>query len=242
MEVDVVDISRIKKQNKAIVVIIPAYNEAASIAKVLQEIPKDIVGEIIVVNNNSTDQTQDIAKACGATVLLEKRMGYGSACLCGIEYLKTKDQQPDIVVFIDADYSDYPQEIIQLVAPILLDDASLVVGSRTSGNLQKGALTPQQIWGNWLAIKLIKWMYGVIYTDLGPFRAIKYTDLIEMKMSDTSYGWTVEMQVKAAKYKMAITEIPVSYRRRIGQSKISGTLKGTILAGYKIITTIFKLK
>ncbi len=228
--------------NEDIVVIIPAFNEALSIAKVIQDIPTDIVQEIIVVNNNSTDKTHDIAKACGATVLLEKRRGYGSACLCGIEYLKNRAKLPNVVVFMDADYSDYPKETIQLVAPILLGDASLVIGSRTSGTAQKGALTPQQIWGNWLAIKLIKWLYGIEYTDLGPFRAIKYTDLIRLDMSDTSYGWTVEMQVKAVKNALVITEIPVSYRCRIGQSKISGTLKGSILAGYKIITTIFKYK
>lgn len=225
-----------------IVVVIPAFNEEASIAKVIQDIPKDVVREIIVVNNNSTDKTALIAKACGATVLEETSMGYGNACLKGLEYLKSLNPKPAIVVFMDADYSDYPQEIPQLVAPILQGDASLVIGSRTRGALQKGALTVQQVWGNWLAIKLIKWLYKVEYTDLGPFRAIKYNKLIELNMSDKTYGWTVEMQVKAAKQHLALTEIPVSYRCRIGKSKISGTVKGTLLAGYKIITTIFKYK
>ncbi|BDS11689.1 glycosyltransferase family 2 protein [Aureispira anguillae] len=223
-----------------IVVIIPAYNEENSVGRVIKDIPKDLVREIIVVNNNSNDKTANVAAKAGAVVLDELRQGYGFACLKGIDYLKKMKKKPDIVVFLDADYSDYPEETYQLVAPILESDVEMVIGSRTTGNKQQGSMTPQQVFGNWLATKLIKWFYGVIYTDLGPFRAIRYDRLIDLNMCDETYGWTVEMQVKAAKHGLKTTEIPVSYRVRVGKSKISGTIKGTILAGYKIITTIFK--
>lgn len=225
-----------------IVVIIPAYNEENSVGAVIKDIPQDLVREVIVVNNNSTDKTSTVAKAAGATVLDETRQGYGFACLKGIDYLKKMDEKPDIVVFLDADYSDYPEETRQLVAPILENDIDLVIGSRALGERESGSMTPQQVFGNWLATTLIKWFYGVVYTDLGPFRAIKYDRLIDLNMCDQTYGWTVEMQVKAAKQQLKSIEIPVSYRVRVGKSKISGTIKGTILAGYKIITTIFKYK
>jgi glycosyltransferase involved in cell wall biosynthesis len=229
--------------NKAdIIIIIPAYNEEKSLGLVINDIPKNIVREIIVVNNNSVDNTVAVAKSAGAIVLEEKRQGYGYACLKGIEYLKNLDDKPDIVVFLDADYSDYPEEIKQLVAPILNGYADLVIGSRALGERQSGSMTGQQIFGNWLATKLIKLFYGVVFTDLGPFRAIKYESLLELNMCDQTYGWTVEMQVKAAKCRIRFAEIPVSYRPRVGQSKISGTVKGSILAGYKIIRTIFKYK
>jgi glycosyltransferase involved in cell wall biosynthesis len=221
-------------------VIIPAFNEENSISNVLKDIPYAIVNEVVVVNNNSNDQTKVNAAKLGATVLDEPRQGYGFACLKGIEYLQEKEQQPDIVVFIDADYSDYPEEMPALLKPILEDGFDMVIGSRALGNRAKGSMTPQQIFGNWLATGLLKCLYGVNYTDLGPFRAIKFDKLIALEMKDTTYGWTVEMQLKAAKQKMKVTEVPVSYRKRIGFSKISGTVKGTILAGYKIITTIFK--
>lgn len=225
-----------------IVVIIPAYNEENAVGKVLADINKDLVDEIIVVNNNSNDNTATVAKNAGATVLDEKRQGYGLACLKGIDYLTKMETKPAIVVFLDADYSDYPQEIQQVVAPILERQIDLVIGSRALGSRQRGSMTPQQLFGNWLATTLIRWMYGVVFTDLGPFRAIKYDRLIDLEMCDKTYGWTVEMQVKAAKKGLAITEVPVSYRVRVGKSKVSGTIKGTILAGYKIITTIFKYK
>ena len=225
-----------------IVVIIPAYNEENSVGRVIKDIPTNLVKEIIVVNNNSNDQTAIVAKAAGATVLDEVRQGYGLACLKGIDYLKRMEHKPDIVVFLDADYSDYPEELPQIVAPILESDVALVIGSRALGDKEHGSMTPQQVFGNWLATKLIKWFYGVVYTDLGPFRAIKYDQLIDLNMCDETYGWTVEMQVKAAKQGLKSIEIPVSYRVRVGKSKISGTIKGTILAGYKIITTIFKYK
>lgn len=225
-----------------IVVLIPAYNEENSVGKVIADIPKNLVSEIIVVNNNSNDQTAIIAAQAGATVIDQPAQGYGNACLKGLEYIAQKSQQPDIVVFLDADYSDYPEEISKVLQPILEEEVDMVIGSRTIGKKEKGSMTPQQIFGNWLATWLIKWLYGVVYTDLGPFRAIRYRSLLQIDMEDKTYGWTVEMQVKAAKLGLKTKEIAVSYRTRIGHSKISGTIKGTILAGYKIITTIFKYK
>ncbi|GAB3811047.1 glycosyltransferase family 2 protein [Pontibacter rugosus] len=223
-------------------VIIPAYNEENSIALVLQDIPAGTVDEVIVVNNNSTDRTAAVATAAGATVLQEPEPGYGNACLKGIAYVaaKPKEAQPDIVVFLDGDYSDYPEELLQLVAPILKGDAEMVIGSRAIGKRAKGAMMPQQIFGNWLATNLLRIFYGAHYTDLGPFRAIKFSTLIALGMKDKTYGWTVEMQAKAAKQKVKYTEVPVTYRKRIGTSKISGTMKGTLMAGYKIILTIFR--
>lgn len=223
-----------------IVVIIPAYNEEASIAKVIADIPQDLVQEVIVVNNNSSDDTPKVAKAAGATVLDEPQQGYGAACLKGIAYLKDKQVAPDIVVFIDGDYSDFPQQMPEVVAPIIEQNIDMVIGSRALGERQKGAMMPQQIFGNWLATRLIRLFYGMRFTDLGPFRAIKYNKLLAIEMKDQNYGWTVEMQLKAAKHKLAVTEVSVDYKRRIGISKVSGTIKGTIMAGYKIIWTIFK--
>lgn len=226
-----------KKNN---IVIIPAFNEENSIGNVLKDIPKNMVREIIVVNNNSNDATETNAKAGGATVLKESRKGYGYACLKGIEYAKTMNPKPDIVIFMDADYSDYPEEMNSLIKPIAENNFDMVIGSRTLGKKEKGSMTPQQNFGNWLATRLLKLFYGVKYTDLGPFRAIKFDKLLALGMCDTTYGWTVEMQLKAAKQKMKVCEVPVNYRKRIGFSKISGTVKGTMMAGYKIITTIFK--
>ncbi len=222
-----------------IIVIIPAYNEEQAIPLVIQEIPS-FVQEIIVINNNSTDNTGAAAVRAGATVIEEPRPGYGYACLKGIDYAKKIDPQPGIVVFIDGDHSDYPSEMKLLIDKILYDDCDLVIGSRALGKIEKGSMTFPQRFGNWLATRLLKMFYGVKYTDLGPFRAAKFSSLIKMDMQDTTYGWTVEMQLKAAKLKMKTAEVPVRYRKRIGFSKISGTIKGTVLAGYKIITTIFK--
>jgi len=223
-----------------ITVIIPAINEELSICKVIDDIPKDFVNEIIVVDNGSTDQTMKKAQSCGATVLEEYRKGYGSACLRGIDYLSKKRKPPDIVVFLDGDYSDHPEEIEQVVAPILTRQADLVIGSRESGHRESGSMTVPQIFGNRLATFLIKLLYGERFTDLGPFRAIRFEGLLKIGMEDKNYGWTVEMQLKAAKYGLRCTEVPVSYRQRIGESKVSGTVKGTIMAGYKILWTIFK--
>ena len=222
-------------------VIIPAYNEEASISLVIHDIPKDLVREIIVCNNNSSDRTAEVAASAGATVVDQPRPGYGSACLAGLAHIEAKYDKPDIVVFIDGDYSDHPEEMAKVVAPILNQDQDLVIGSRALGRMEDGSMMPQQIFGNWLATNLIRIFYKVNFTDLGPFRAIKYPKLLQLEMSDPNFGWTVEMQVKAAKYKLACCEVPVSYRRRIGVSKVSGTLKGTIRAGHKILWTIFKL-
>lgn len=221
-------------------VIIPAFNEENAVGQVIGEIPKEIVSEIIVVNNASTDQTAAAAGQFGATVLNEPKKGYGSACLRGMEYLAALKNKPDIVVFLDADYSDYPQELPRLIQPILAGTHDLVIGSRALGEKQKGSMTPQQVFGNWLATRLLKLFYGANFTDLGPFRAIGYQALISLGMRDTSYGWTVEMQLKAVKKNLRCTEVPVKYRVRIGKSKVSGTVKGTIMAGYKILWTIFK--
>ena len=225
---------------KVVKVIIPAFNEENGVGSVIREIPKDIVDEIVVVNNASTDETEKVARAAGATVLKEETKGYGRACLKGIDYVSQQEVKPNIIVFIDADYSDYPEELPNLIAPILNDGFDLVIGSRAMGQKQKGSMTPQQIFGNRLATSLLRLFYKVKFTDLGPFRAIKYESLIALNMQDKTYGWTVEMQLKAAKQKMKCVEVPVNYRQRIGFSKISGTIKGTIMAGYKIIWTIFK--
>ena len=219
--------------------IIPAFNEQNGVGNVINEIPQDLVEEVIVVNNASTDETEKVAKNAGATVLKEPTKGYGRACLKGIDYV-TNQGNTDIVVFLDADYSDYPHEMYEVVKPIIDNQADLVIGSRALGHRERGAMTPQQVFGNWLATSLLRLFYGVRFTDLGPFRAISYDKLMALKMKDKNYGWTVEMQLKAAKHKLRCVEVPVNYRRRIGFSKVSGTVKGTIMAGYKIIWTIFK--
>ncbi len=230
-----------KLERPVIDVIIPAYNEEQSIGLVLANIPK-IVREVIVCNNASTDQTAAVARASGAIVLDEEQKGYGSACLKAIEYITQKPNtaQPDIVVFMDADYSDYPEELPSLIAPIVQEDADLVIGSRVLGDMQKGAMMPQQIFGNWLATNLIRMFYSYHFTDLGPFRAIKFHKLLELEMEDRDFGWTVEMQVKAAKKRLYCKEVPVNYRKRVGVSKVSGTIRGSLLAGHKILWTIFK--
>ncbi|MEZ0608720.1 glycosyltransferase family 2 protein [Fibrella sp. WM1] len=225
-----------------IVVIIPAFNEENSVGQVIREIPAGLVSEVIVVNNNSNDQTAVQAAAAGATVLDEPVQGYGRACLRGIAYARNRQQKPDIVVFLDADYSDYPTDMTEVVAPLLADQADLVIGSRALGQRQRGSMTPQQVFGNWLATRLMDWLYDVRFTDLGPFRAIRFDSLLALDMRDQTYGWTVEMQLKAAKLGLRCREVPVRYRRRIGHSKISGTLKGTVLAGYKILSTIFRYR
>lgn len=222
--------------------IIPAFNEESSIEKVVAEIPRHLVTEVIVVNNGSTDRTGELARKAGVTVLDEAQRGYGKACLRGVAYCKERARTPDVIVFLDGDYSDYPQEMQSLVIPIAENRADLVIGSRALGNRQKGSMTIPQIFGNWLATRLLKLFFGETFTDLGPFRAIRFNCLQELHMQDETYGWTVEMQVKAAKAKLRCMEVPVQYRKRIGVSKISGTVTGTILAGYKILYTIFRYK
>lgn len=223
-------------------VIIPAQNEEKSIGLVLANMPRSLVREIIVCNNASTDATARIAREGGATVLEEPEEGYGSACLKGIEHLlqKSVTEQPDIVVFLDADFSDYPEEMPALIRPILEENVDLVIGSRVLGDMERGSMQPQQIFGNWLATNLIRLFYSYNFTDLGPFRAVKFKKLLELQMEDRDFGWTVEMQVKAAKMRFHTKEVPVSYRRRIGVSKVSGTVRGSLLAGHKILWTIFK--
>jgi len=223
-----------------IYVIIPAFNESRSVGRVIRDIPKDLVTEIIVVNNGSSDDTAMVAEDEGATVLTEHRKGYGYACLKGIEYIKPNASKNDIIVFLDGDYSDFPDEMRSLTTPISQNLADMVIGSRANANRESGSMLPQQIFGNWLATTLIKQLYKVSFSDLGPFRAIRWNALQQIDMRDTTFGWTVEMQVKAAKLKLRCIEVPVSYRKRIGVSKVSGTVKGTILAGYKILFTIFK--
>jgi len=230
------------KNPPKIVVIIPAVNEEESIGKVVNDIPKNLVDTIIVCNNGSKDQTEQVAKAAGAIVVNESRSGYGWACLKGMAFAAEMEVKPDIIVFIDGDYSDYPAELPNVIAPIVNDDIDLVIGSRALGAKEKGSMTFPQRFGNWLATRLMRIFYRVKYTDLGPFRAIKYDRLMALGMSDKTYGWTIEMQLRAAKQKLSYAEVPVNYKKRIGVSKVSGTIKGTILAGYKIIFAIFKYR
>ena len=223
----------------SIKVIIPAFNEERAIAKVIKEIP-NCVDEIIVVSNNSTDKTVEQAQKAGATVLTETKKGYGYACLKGMEYLSSATIKPTIVVFLDGDYSDYPEELTQLIKPILQNKADFVVGARAKQLREYGSMTPQQVFGNWLATFLMKLFFNSKFTDLGPFRAVRYETLLTLDMQDKTYGWTVEMQLKILKKNILYAEIPVRYKNRIGTSKVSGTVKGTIMAGVKIIGWIVK--
>lgn len=220
-------------------VIIPAFNEQDSIANVINDIP-NCVDEIIVISNNSTDNTVINAQNAGATVLTEFQKGYGYACLKGMKHIANQETKPDIIVFLDGDYSDYPEELTKLVDPILKNNTDFVIGARVKRLREQGSMTPQQVFGNWLATFLMKLIFGAKFTDLGPFRAIKYNKLIALNMEDKTYGWTVEMQLKAIKQKLTYVEIPVKYRNRIGISKVSGTVKGSIFAGIKILGWIFK--
>ena len=222
-------------------VLIPAYNEQNSVQKVIKEIPA-LVRNIIVVNNNSNDNTKINAQQSGALVIDEHQRGYGKACLSGIEYISKFDVAPDILVFLDADYSDFPEQLIDLVKPILEEGYDMVIGSRAKGKRQSGSMTSPQLFGNWLSTNLMRWIYKTNYTDLGPFRAIKWNQLLDLDMEDQTFGWTIEMQIKAAKLGYKTTEVPVDYRQRIGVSKISGTVKGVFGAGYKILWTIWKYR
>lgn len=221
-------------------VIIPAWNEEKSIGHVVRDIDRSIVRNVFVIDNNSSDTTAKVATSAGAIVLHEKRQGYGSACLKGIAVARNQQPKADVIVFMDADYSDYAEEMPLLLEAIKDGSADLVIGSRALGERERGSMTPQQVFGNWLATWMIKVIYGFQYSDLGPYRAIRFAHLEQLEMRDPDYGWTVEMQVKALHHQLKIKEVAVRYRKRIGVSKVSGTLKGTILAGYKIITTILK--
>lgn len=225
-----------------VLVLIPAFNEARAIGRVIGDIPGDLVDEVVVINNASTDETEANARAAGATVLREDRRGYGWACLRGIAYARART--PEVVVFLDGDYSDHPDEMPRLVEPILRDEADFVLGSRILGRqrgwVEPGAMLPQALLGNRLACGLMWLIWGARYTDLGPFRAIRFRDLLALGMEDTTFGWTIEMQIKAVLAGLRICEVPVSYRRRVGVSKITGTVSGTIKASAKILWTIGK--
>jgi glycosyltransferase involved in cell wall biosynthesis len=221
---------------KSISIIIPMLNEEDSIGLVLRDIPKDLVREVVVVDNGSTDKSREVAREAGATVLSEPIKGYGRACLTGLSYLSANP--PAVVCFLDGDYSDFPEEISSVVGPILRGEADMVIGSRNLGGAEPGALLPQARFGNALACFLIRRLYGVQYSDLGPFRAISWAALEKIGMRDQNFGWTVEMQVKAAKLGLRSQEVSVRYRKRVGVSKITGTISGTFRAGYKILYTI----
>jgi len=223
-------------------VIIPAFNEEQSIGLVINAIPEGLSKIVVVGNNGSTDQTAAVARKAGAVVVDESRKGYGNACLAGMAYLKTLETPPEIVVFLDGDFSDYPGEMTNLIRPIVENEVDLVIGSRVLGNRENGALLAHQRFGNWLAVSMLNWLYRYRFTDLGPFRAIRYDRLMQLDMQDRNFGWTVEMQVKAAKHGLKCTEVPVSYRKRVATSKVSGTIKGSVMAGYKIIGTILREK
>ncbi len=231
-------------QHKPIIdVLIPAWNEEEALPLVLADLPKDWVRQVIVCDNGSTDRTGEVAAQHGAIVVRQPERGYGNACLAGMRYLQglPASEQPEIVVFLDGDYSDYPEELPNVVAPILKDGQDMVIGSRRLGGMEAGAMTFPQRFGNWLAPFLIRLFFGYRFSDLGPFRAIGWQQLLSLEMQDKNFGWTVEMQVKAAKKKLKCTEVPVRYRKRAaGKSKVSGTFKGAFLAGTKIIATIFK--
>lgn len=225
------------QNRKKIAVIIPVLNEEKTLQLVLNDIPRDIVNEVVVVDNGSTDRTPSIAKEWGATVLFEPRRGYGYPCLKGIEYLKTKNI--DILVFLDGNYSDHPDEMVRLIEPIINEDYDLVIGSRVMGEVEVGALRLPVRFGNQLAVILIRLLYGFKYTDLGPFRAIRFKRLLELDMHD-NLGWTVEMQVKAVKKRFRIKEVPVSYRKGTGESKFTGDIKGIFRIGYSILRAVFR--
>lgn len=217
-------------------VVIPALNEEASLPLVLAAIPPGIVSEIVVADNGSTDGTARVAREHGARVVHAPVRGYGSACLAGISALDA----PDVVAFLDADFSDHPEELPQVLSPILEGRADLVIGSRMLGLREPGAMLPQALLGNRLATFLIRLFWGVRFSDLGPFRAIRAVALHDLAMADRDFGWTVEMQVKAARRGLRCVEVPVSYRRRVGRSKITGTIRGTLRASHKILATILR--
>ena len=224
-------------------VVIPAYNEEGTIGRVVGDIDRKLVRHVVVCNNASTDATARVAEEAGAIVVHETRRGYGAACLKAMAYLEALEAKGDIVAFMDGDYSDHPEQLKELIEPIIQRGVGMVIGSRARGEREAGSMTPQQRFGNWLATRMIKVMYGVTYTDLGPFRALTREALQKMNMQDQTYGWTVEMQVKAVKLHIPFEEIPVDYRKRgAGKSKVAGTFKGTIFAGYKIIRTILKYR
>jgi glycosyltransferase involved in cell wall biosynthesis len=221
------------RANRSIAVVIPALDEEAAIGNVVRDIPA-WVDKIIIADNGSTDRTAEVARAAGAIVVAEAEKGYGAACLKGIAAAGAVD----VIVFMDGDHSDFGEDMATLVDPIIAGTADFVLASRVLGEREKGSLTPQQQFGNWLATTLIRLIWRVSYTDLGPYRAISRTALERLRMADRNYGWTVEMQIKAAEAGLRFAEVPGRYRRRIGQSKVSGTISGSVKAGYKILSII----
>ena len=225
-----------------IVVVTPALNEEKSLPLVLQDLPN--VAAVFVVDNGSTDSTAQVARDAGAVVVTEPQRGYGAACLAGISAARNwaldNSCLDPVVVFVDGDYSDHVELLPQVVEPIFARTHDFVLGSRLTGRREKGAMPPQSVFGNKFACRLINSLFGGKYTDLGPFRALRMNTLDQLQMVDTNYGWTIEMQIKALKQKLRILELPVPYRRRIGQSKISGTVAGSIKAGTKILYSIWK--
>lgn len=225
-----------KKNDLKFAVVIPALDEAKSISEVISRIPESFRELIVVADNGSSDGTGDIAKQLGAHVVIASERGYGSACLSGIEFAQRF--KPDIYIFLDADYSDHPEDMTKVVGAILEKNLDFVIGSRTLGGAEPGALLPQARFGNWLATRLMFLRFGYLYSDLGPFRAIRSEALLRLNMQDRNFGWTVEMQIKALCEGLRVGEVSVRYRKRIGISKITGTIKGTVLAGIKILWTI----
>jgi len=218
-------------------VVIPALDEEAALPLVLAAIPRNLVRNVVVGDNGSTDRTAEVAVEAGAVVVTEHERGYGAACLAALAHIRA-GVAPDVVVFLDGDHSDHPEELPRLLAPIAAGNADLVIGSRTLGARERGSLTPQQLVGNAVASQALRLLYGVRYTDLGPFRAIRWSALERLGMRDRNYGWTVEMQIRAAKHDVPYAEVPVSYRRRVGVSKVSGTIRGTLGASRKILWTL----
>lgn len=226
-----------KPPSPRILAIIPALNEEASIGRVIADLP-ELITMVVVGNNGSTDRTAEVAREHGALVVDQSERGYGAACLAALD--EARAHEPDIILFIDGDYSDDPTEAVDVLGPILDGSADLVIGSRATGESERGSLTPPQRFGNWLSTRLIRRFWGVPFTDLGPFRAITWKALEQLNMQDRNFGWTVEMQIKAAKHGLRCQEVPVRYRRRIGTSKVSGTIKGSVMAGVIIMKTIAK--
>ena len=220
-------------------VVIPALDEEASIGHVLAPVVAHDGVQVVVCDNGSRDRTAELARSHGATVVTDSRRGYGQACLTALAEVRRREPAPDdVVCFLDADFSDDPHQLPEIVDPVRRGEADLVIGSRVLGRREPGALLPQARWGNWLATRLIHWITGVRFTDLGPFRAIRWSTLEAARMEDRAYGWTVEMQLKVAAAGARCLEVPAHYKKRIGRSKVTGTIRGTVLASVTILSIL----